>query len=63
MNEELRMEGLGVISEGLGIISEGLGVIGKGLGIISEGLRGYPGRPQARLTLNIGSSRIEHRHD
>lgn len=38
MNEDLRMEGLG-------IISEGLGVIGKGLGIISEGLRGYPGRP------------------
>lgn len=56
MNEDLRMEGLG-------IISEGLGVIGKGLGIISEGLRGYPGRPQARLTLNIGSSRIEHRHE
>ena len=56
MNEELRMEGLGIISEGLGIISEGLG-------IISEGLRGYPGRPQARLTMNIGSSRIEQRHE
>ena len=56
MNEELRMEGLG-------IIPEGLGVIGKGLGVISEDLRGYFGRPQARLTLNIGSSRIEHRHD
>lgn len=57
------MEDLGVISEDLGVISEGLGVIGKGLGVISEGLRGYFGRPQARLTLNIGSSRIEHRHD
>lgn len=63
MNEELRMEGLGIISEGLGVIGKGLGIIGKGLGIISEGLRGYPGRPQARLTLNIGSSRIEHRYD
>ena len=31
MNEELRMEGLGVIPEGLGVIS--------------EALRGYLGRP------------------
>ena len=63
MNEELRMEGLGVIGKGLGVIGKGLGVISEGLGVISEGLRGYPGRPQARLTLNIGSSRIEYRHD
>ena len=56
MNEDLRMEGLGIISEGLGIISEGLGVI-------SEGLRGYPGRPQGLSRKASGTIEDEHRFE